>query len=156
MVDLIKIYTSNYKLIFRIVYAYIGNAEDTKDILQDVFIRAYTAKRSDIPSEELLPWLIVIAKNRAKTFPKKKINNISLDENNIETPYESDFFKFTIYDAIKEMISIVPEDLREPLKMHFINNIPLKRISKKQGISYSRLRYWRKKFTTAIRPFLES
>jgi RNA polymerase sigma factor (sigma-70 family) len=110
MIDLARVFTENYKLLFRIVYASVGNIEDTKDLLQDVFIRAYKAFRRDIPYDKILPWLIVIAKNRARTHLKKKTNIIPFDVNNIESSYETDFYGFVIEDALSEMISIIPEE----------------------------------------------
>lgn len=156
MIDLASVFIENYKLLFRIVYASIGNIEDTKDLLQDVFIRAYNAFRRDIPYDIILPWLIVIAKNRAKTYlKKKKTNTISVDLNINEISYETDFLDFVINDAVSEMITIVPEEFRESLLIHLTEHIPLKRIANKNNIAYARLRYWNKKLLEALKPFIK-
>lgn len=155
MIDLVRVFTENYKLLFRIVYASVGNIEDTKDILQDVFIRAHKAYRRNIPYDKILPWLIVIAKNRAKTYLNKKTNIIPIDVNSIETTYETDFLGFVIEDALNEMISIIPEEFRESLLIHLTEHIPLKRIANENGKSYSRLRYWRNILLQSIRPYLK-
>ena len=155
MTDLVRVFTENYKLLFRIVYASIGNIEDTKDLLQDVFIRAYKASRRDVPSDKILPWLIVIAKNRAKTYFKRKTNIISVDDNNIETSYETDFLNFMIEDTLNEMISIVPGEFRKPLLIHLSEDIPLKRVANENDIAYARLRYWNEKLLKAIKPFIK-
>ena len=43
MVDITEIFYNNYKLLFRIVYASTCNIEDTKDILQETYLKAYKA-----------------------------------------------------------------------------------------------------------------
>lgn len=155
MIDLVKVFTDNYKLIYRIIYSYTGNVEDTKDLMQDVFIRAYKAPWAKIKTDELLPWLIVIAKNTSKTFMKKKKGAAVLYESSIDISYESDFLEFTIYDVLNEMIIIAPKDLRNPLKAHLMDDIPLKRVAKDQNLPYSRLRYWKSQMVKTIKPLIK-
>lgn len=145
MVDITDIFYKNYKLLFRIVYALTYNIEDTKDILQETYLKAYKAVNEEILPNKLLPWMIVIAKNTTKDFLKKHIIMEQIDELSEQNSYEPDFLKFTIYNALKDIIYTVPEDLRNPLKQNVIDGIPLKRLAREKKIPFSRLRYWHDK-----------
>ncbi len=154
MEKLLKTFTDNYKMLFRIVYSFAGNTEDTKDILQDVFLKAYKAYNSK-SANGLLPWIIVIAKNTARTHIRRQKYALAAVNDTVDLDYRPDFLEFWIHDAIKEMVLLVPEDLREPLRLHLIDGIALKRLAKEQRIPYSRLLYWNNKLLEFIKPFLE-
>ena len=145
MNDITKLFLDNYKLLFRIIYSYTADIEDTKDILQETFLKAYRAVNDEILPSKLLPWVIVIAKNTAKTFLKKKIVTVHLDDDFNQKSYEPDFLKFTIYNALNDIIYTVPADLRGLLIMNIIEGIPLKKIARDKKIEFSRLRYWHNK-----------
>lgn len=155
MNNLLQVFTENYKLLFRIAYAIIGDIEDTKDILQETFIRAYKSSQLPTRSNELLSWIIVIAKNRAKTCLEQKVAVVPTDFIIEQISFEPDYLEFVVYDIVNELISIVPEDLREPLKIHFVNDIPLKKLVNDCNITYYRLRYWKKEFLESIKPFIK-
>ena len=154
MTDLLQLYTENYKLLFRIVFAFVRDIEDTKDILQEVFIRAYKSYRDDIPSDKVLAWVIVIAKNEAKTHLKLKKPELSIEDNDAKVSYELDCFEFMVFDALNALIMIIPQDLREPLKLHLTENMSLKKIAQIHGVVYSRIRYWKKILIKSLEPFI--
>ena len=156
MTDLVKLYTENYKLLFRIVFAYTRNVEDTKDILQEVFIRAYKSYTMEIPSEKALAWIIVIAKNKAKSYLRQKKIILPIEYNEFETSYELDYSDFVLYDALNELIMIIPDDLREPLKLHMTEDVPLKKVARINNIPYSRIRYWKKILVKSLEPFIST
>ena len=155
MVDITDVFTINYKLLFRIVYAQTGNIEDTKDILQDTYVKAYKASSSHIPSDKLLPWLIVIAKNTSRTHTKKQRPSQPIDDNDMFLTYETDFLEQFVYKALAGILNIAPEDLRIPLKENIIDEIPLKKIARLHKIKYSRLRYWKKKILSYMKAILD-
>jgi len=148
MVDITDIFTANYKLLFRIVYSQTGDVEDTKDVLQDTYLKAYRALRQHIPSAKLLPWLIVIAKNTSRTHMKKQRNVYPMDNLDEQYAYEPDLLGFVIHNALQTIFAMVPEDIRVPLKESLIDEIPLKRIARSYNIEYARLRYWKKKIVS--------
>ncbi len=49
--------------IYSISYHYVGNAEDARDLTQDIFIRIYRNIASCLDAEMFLPWVIRIARN---------------------------------------------------------------------------------------------
>lgn len=94
--------------------------------------------------------MIVIAKNTTKDFLKKHIVMEQIDEESDQNAYEPDFLKFTIYNALKDIIYTVPEDLRNPLKLNVIDGIPLKKLARDKKIPFSRLRYWHDKLVKDV------
>lgn len=152
MPDIPKLFKNNYKLLFRIIYAYTQNIEDTKDILQDTFIRAYKGYRPEIPEDKLLPWIIVIAKNTARTFLKKQniySTAIELTDNDMQS--EPDFLEFLIEESVAACLLTIPDDLRDLLKMHLIDSVPLKKVARAGNVPYSTLRYWQDRLFSDLR-----
>jgi RNA polymerase sigma-70 factor (ECF subfamily) len=57
---------------YKFTYRYLGNADDTNDVVQEVFIKAWKyLKRFDV-DRNFKTWLLTIAKNTALDFIKKK------------------------------------------------------------------------------------
>ncbi len=57
---------------YKFTYRYLNNADDTNDVVQDVFIKAWKyMKRFDV-NRNFKTWLLTIAKNTALDFIKKK------------------------------------------------------------------------------------
>ncbi len=67
------------------IYPIVGNADDTMDVSQEVFLKAYRSLSSFRGESGFSTWLYRIAKNCAYDFVrKKKGNNVSLDEQDDE------------------------------------------------------------------------
>lgn len=137
-------FEENYKLLFRVVYSVAHDKDDSLDILQETFLRAFLHFNSKMSYTETLRWLITISKNTAKTHIKQNKTFEPL-ENYIDEIGVSDisFTDLFIYDLKKG--SVVPNKLFDLLIMNIIDEISLSEISRKTNISYERLRYWRKK-----------
>jgi RNA polymerase sigma-70 factor (ECF subfamily) len=57
---------------YKFTYRYLNNADDTNDVVQEVFIKAWKyMKRFDV-NRNFKTWLLTIAKNTALDFIKKK------------------------------------------------------------------------------------
>jgi len=76
--------------IYRLVFSYILNPQDTQDILQRVFVKLF--KNSYIlekEPDEIKKWLIAVAANEAKdflrSFWKARINLVDLNNNQLTT-----------------------------------------------------------------------
>jgi hypothetical protein len=63
-------------------------------------------------------------------------------------PSDISFLEIFLYDIKKE--SIVPNDLCDYLLANILEKVSLLEISRNTGISYERLRYWRKKFINEL------
>lgn len=129
--------------------------DDTLDILQESFIKAfihYKEERSDIDN---LKWLITVTKNATYTYMKKNKKHEPL-ENYFDTIGSSEIDLFSIYIAnLKDLGTSMPVELIDHLLMNIIEGESLLSISKKTNISYERLRYWKKTLIKQIVLYLE-
>lgn len=57
---------------YKFAYRYLQNADDTNDVVQEVFIKAWKHIRKFDVSRNFRTWLLTIAKNTALDFLKKK------------------------------------------------------------------------------------
>ena len=141
---LVNVFEENYELLFHIVYAIAPNVDDTMDILQESFLRAFLYYNTSIKTEEeVLKWLITINKNTAKTYKKKNKSFESLDDyGNMVGVNDIPLIDFFLLD-LKSLKTTVPENLFDCLMMNILGGVPLLEVSRKSKISYERLRYWK-------------
>jgi len=67
------------KRLFRFVYGLTGSFDQTEDVVQDAFVRAYSAMERFRPGAEFYPWLSTIARNLAFNLLKREERMESLD-----------------------------------------------------------------------------
>ena len=86
-----NIYNEYYKLIYYIIYSIIKNHENTLDILNDTFIKAFNnIDKFNVHNNEsnIKSWIVKIAKNEAINFLKKKkkdkLLSLDLDISNLK------------------------------------------------------------------------
>src|SRR5512143_1488929 len=58
--------------IYGIAYHYVGNAEDSRDLAQEVFVRIFQNLASCSDAEMFLPWIIRIARNACIDHLRKR------------------------------------------------------------------------------------
>lgn len=143
-ITLEDIYRNNYKLLFRIVHLITQNVDDTCDILQDTFLQAHTKFDPCRTENEIKNWLITIAKNTAFTIIKKQKRYVPIENylNRVGSTELSLSIAF-LYN-FEKLEKLFPEELFSYLMMHIMDEVSLLSISKKTGITYEKLRYWKK------------
>jgi RNA polymerase sigma-70 factor, ECF subfamily len=67
------------KKLFRYVYGLVGSFDQTEDIVQEAFVRAYGALKSFRTEYAFYPWLSTIARNLAFTHINREERKESLD-----------------------------------------------------------------------------
>lgn len=73
------------RLVSTCVYGVVGNSEDTLDVSQETFLKAYKSLKMFKGDSEFSTWLYRIAKNTALDFiRKRKQNTISIDSSGEE------------------------------------------------------------------------
>jgi RNA polymerase sigma-70 factor (ECF subfamily) len=119
------IYADN---IYRHIYYRIGNIEDAKDLVQDVFVKAWQAipkyKRTSTP---FLGWIYTISHNRIIDYYRTKKNYVYLDteiatENVGVSPEKSVELQFTRRDVRKAILQL-PEDQQQVIILCFIDGL---------------------------------
>src|ERR1700739_3666623 len=59
-------------MVYHFVYRYLQNADNTNDVVQDVFIKVWKNIKKFDTSKNFKTWLLTIAKNTSLDFIKKK------------------------------------------------------------------------------------
>jgi RNA polymerase sigma-70 factor (ECF subfamily) len=83
--------------LYGLVYHMTSNREDTNDILQDVFAKAYRALRRFRGKSSFYTWIYSIATNMTLNFLKKRNRrrNMSLDDVDLSIENDPDFIEMT-------------------------------------------------------------
>lgn len=68
-----KVFMTRYQeRVFRTVYRFVGDAENTRDLVQDIFLKVYRSAHSYTPDAELFTWLYRIIANHCINFTVKQ------------------------------------------------------------------------------------
>lgn len=66
--------------IYNLVYRMTGDAEESKDLVQETFVRAFTALRTFQQDARFSPWLYRIAVNQCINYQKRRREHALLSE----------------------------------------------------------------------------
>lgn len=159
-----KFVNKNYKKFYNFAYFYIGNKEDTEDILQETFIKIYN-NYSSLKDKKLLEnWAIKILRNQCidflKTEKTKKYVTSILEFLNLKAPEDNEPHK--IYER-KEIRTIINDALnklkikeKEVFILKYYNNLSIKEISKITGLSESNVKVTLFRSVKKLRKFLKN
>lgn len=116
------------------VLSAVKNTDDTDDILQEVFIKAYTHYHSLNDASKLKQWLYSIARNEVNAHfnAKKKTQQLPFDETEETPAFNSDFEK-----CIGSFINALPHKYSQAIQLTEIENLPQTELAKRLNISYS-------------------
>jgi len=108
--------------------------EDSQDVAQEVFIKAYNNLYRYNSKWEFSTWLFTIAVNVVKDLfksQKAKSCYITDDLNNLSKgyTYEESFVSIEQKELIKEMFQVLEEDVKAMLILFYYVDLPLKEIA---------------------------
>lgn len=125
-----ELYALYAKRLFNYIITYVKSAEETKDIVQEVFVSLWKYRTDIKDTDNLGPWLFTLAKNRLINSYKK----------NIHSKNYSDYVKYRSSTAISSTDSVL--DFNEFLTLinRNINLLPktqqkVIRLSRFEGMS---------------------
>lgn len=120
-----EIYYLYSKDVYKLIYSYLFNIQDTEDILQKTFMKLYNNKKILLlENEEIKKWLFRVSINNTKDLlksPWKKLTK-SLDDE-IKS---YDLNKFETFELLKP----IPKDYRIPLYLYYYEGYKIKEIAK--------------------------
>ena len=126
-----------------VCYRYIPNADDTKDVLQNSFVKIFTA----IPTleyqgeKQFKGWLVRIVANEALMFlrNKKKLLFVEQDQmaDNIEEDGTGPDTEQISPDELHQLISELPDGYRTVLNLYVFENYSHRQIAELLGIKES-------------------
>lgn len=168
---LTEIYEMSSPAVYRTIKVLIKEEDTVYDILQDTYIKAFTRLDQLQDSEKLIPWIKMIANNRAKDWLKKSkpvfFTDISNNEDDGSISFEEGIedVRFDmnpemsmdekeVHRLVMEILDQLPEDQRLVIGMFYYEEMSVKNISEILGVSEntvkSRLSYGRKKIKEQV------
>lgn len=154
------------KRLFRFVFMMLGKKDTTDDIIQDAFVKGYTALSSFDSDKQFYPWIATIARNLALNRIKRDSREkpVSEFEDHVISIPDSDpdpHDKMIIKENDKRFFNAVqslPEQYRMVFVMRMFEKMSYDEISKKLGISPgtvdSRLFRARQKLVELLKEYL--
>ncbi len=129
--------------LYGLVYHMTANREDTNDILQDVFAKAYRSIKRFKGKSSFYTWIYSIATNMTLNFLKKRNRrrSMSLDDVDNAIEYDKEFIEITsTSDPIREVsISELQKRLNEALQELSENHRAVVTMYDIQGISHTEI-----------------
>jgi len=121
-----KILNEYKNYLFKMIYSYIQNREDSEDILQEVFLKLYVNLSKIKEPEKLKYYLIKLCRSKIYDFlrKKKRQNLLHQKAQQMQSSKSSDS------GEVLEKLNFLPKKLRDVLILKDIQNLSYKEISK--------------------------
>lgn len=151
--ELVRRYTPR---LYALIYHMTSHREDTDDLLQDVFAKAYRALGRFRGQSQFYTWLYSIATNMTLNFLKKRNRRaraMSLDDFDSAIERDEEYIALTSPDApdrgahlqelqksLNEALQKLSDDHRAVVVMYDIQGMPHAEISRIMGVSEGTIR----------------
>lgn len=126
---------NNYgEMLYKIAFLYLGNADDSEDVLQDTFIKLLYNSPGFKDENHKKAWLIRVTQNNCKNLLKSFARkNISYDDLQIPSLSADDDLKM---DVVKQVISL-PVKYKSAIILYYYNDYSVSEIAHILKISKS-------------------
>lgn len=126
------------------IHYMLHNHEDTDDVLQNTFVKAWKGVDNFKGDSEILTWLYRIAYNESITFLKRKRQIVSIDDEecNLETSFIADehFDGDEAEELLMQAVSTLPAKQRQVFCMKYFEDKKYEDISSIVGTSIGALK----------------
>ena len=114
--DLEKVYDEYSDMLYRIALTHTANQHDAMDVVQDVFVKYATLKKTFDDASHLKAWLIRVTVNRAHDlFRKNKVRSYTP----LEEVYDLPECENNLSLAVREMLEALPEKYKTVLVLYY-------------------------------------
>ena len=129
-----------------VIYRYVGNDDDAKDVLHDTFVKAYTMIDSFAWAGDgsLQAWLTRIAVNTALNFlrSRKRLSALTIDTADLDDPPPEMMEEATVTEVnsldastILEMVAELPDGYRTVFNLYCLDGYSHREIAEQLGIN---------------------
>lgn len=142
--ELIRRYQSP---LFNLIYRYLGNYEEARDLTQEVFLRVYKSAKRYKPQAKFTTYLFKIARNLCLNNLRKKkrfwLFSLDEEENNTEIQSPDSNRPDVIYDKkevgalIEKALTSLPENQRMAVVLQRFHHLSYKETAEIMGCSVS-------------------
>lgn len=117
-------YAKYKNTVYSVIFNYVQNADDTADLLQEVFIKLYSTDTKFKGDEHRKAWLIRVSVNMCKNHLRavKNRKNVALEE---DIPY----FDNTADNELLKVVLTLPEKYRIPIHLFYYEDYSIKDIA---------------------------
>lgn len=170
--QLVRKYTPK---LYGLIYNMTSNREDTADLLQEVFAKAYRSLKRFMGRSSFYTWIYSIAVNMTLNFLKKRgrYHKVSLDDVDTGIEHDPEFIKITtanggtlrdvniheLQKRLNEAMMRLSEDHRTVVTLYDIQGLQHAEISKILGVSEgtvrSRLFYAHRQLQNHLEDFIK-
>ena len=112
-------------MIYRLALSYLRSPHDAEDVVQEVLIKLYTAKKDFESDDHVRFWLVRVTSNEAKRTLRRRRPAPSLDEC-AELIAEDDAEARAVFEAVMSL----DDKLREVTVLHYYQGFKLAEIAR--------------------------
>ncbi|MCL2518230.1 MAG: sigma-70 family RNA polymerase sigma factor [Oscillospiraceae bacterium] len=131
------IYNRNYDMIYRVGFSYLKNAEDTKDVVSEIFLKLLQKNINFESAEYEKAWLLRTTINLCKDFLKNwRRKNVNIDDyTNLEgdDPFQQD-------ETLKVILNL-PDKYKNVIYLYYYEGYNSEEIAKMLKKPHSTIRY---------------
>jgi len=147
--DFTSFIKENYKKFYNFAFFYLGNREETEDVLQEAFIKIYKKFSSVRNQASLYNWSLKIIRNKCIDFLREqKIKRcfsdisefLNLKSNPDLTEPDKIYERNLINSQINEALNKLKIKEKEVFILKYYNNLSIKEISKITKLSESNVK----------------
>lgn len=128
----------HYKMaLYKIIYRMVGNRDNTEDLVQEVFIKAFNEIKKFKPGMPFYPWISRVAVNHTINYLKRERRDRFMpidDLQEVLPSHKDDPVKMTREKMLKEKIAMamakLPNDYRIILVLRVEEDLPYEEISR--------------------------
>jgi RNA polymerase sigma-70 factor (ECF subfamily) len=145
-------YEKYSKMLFKIAFLHLGNAQDAEDVLQNVFIKLLYNSPNFNDDEHEKAWLIRVTQNQCKNVLKSSSrNNCQLNENITDEENSS----ITKAIDISMKIRSLPANYKTAIFLYYYEDLNVEEIAKILKISQSAVKMRLKRGREILKTELE-
>lgn len=134
-------FNEHYSRLCCIAYDYVADADDSEDIVQELFINIWDKGKDSLPDKEFAAYITTSVKNACISFLRKKCSyTVSIEDNQSagalipdEDSFDND--KKSPEEILKEALSILPPKCKEVFLLSKLKGMKYKEIAQHLSIS---------------------
>ena len=141
-----RLYIDQKQTMYHTAFAILKNKQDAEDAVHETFLRIITNidKLSDIGSEKIKSFVIIVVKNIAIDIYRKRQKNVIVDvpedgDDDI-SEVERKVLESSEYDILNKVVGMLPETQRNVLILKYYHDMTTADISAMLGVTASAVR----------------